>query len=72
VLLKLFADRQLIVSEDVVAFLLHHMERSFAAARRLVGALDQAGLAEKRRITVKLARAVLALEAGEAASPATD
>ena len=66
VLLKLFADRQLTVSEDVVAFLLHHMERSFAAARRLVAALDQAGLAEKRPITVPLARAVLAQEAPQA------
>src|SRR6185437_6172781 len=62
VLLKLFADRQLAVGEDVVVFLLHHMERSFAAARRIVDGLDQAGLAEKRPITVPLARAVLAQE----------
>ena len=60
VLLKLFADRQLTIGEEVVAFLLHHMERSFAAARLLVAELDQAGLAEKRPITVPLARAVLA------------
>jgi chromosomal replication initiation ATPase DnaA len=66
VLLKLFADRQLTVGEDVVAFLIRHMERSFAAARRLVAAVDQAGLAEKRPITVPLVRAVLAQEAGQA------
>jgi len=59
VLLKLFADRQLAVGEDVIVFLLNHMERSFAAARGLVGALDRAALAAQRRITVKLARAVL-------------
>jgi chromosomal replication initiation ATPase DnaA len=59
VLLKLFADRQLAVGEDVVVFLLHHMERSFAAARRIVAALDAAALAARRRITVKLARQVL-------------
>jgi chromosomal replication initiation ATPase DnaA len=59
VLLKLFADRQLAVGEDVVVFLLHRMERSFAAARRIVAALDAAALAAHRRITVKLARRVL-------------
>jgi chromosomal replication initiation ATPase DnaA len=62
VLLKLFADRQLSVGEDVVVFLLRHMERSFAAARRIVAALDQAGLAEHRRITVPLARQILEQE----------
>jgi chromosomal replication initiation ATPase DnaA len=62
VLLKLFADRQLAIGEDVVAFLLRHMERSFAVARRVVDRLDHAGLAEKRPITVPLARAVLAEE----------
>jgi chromosomal replication initiation ATPase DnaA len=62
VLLKLFADRQLEVGEDVVVFLLRHMERSFAAARRVVAALDHAALVARRRITVPLAREVLAAE----------
>jgi len=62
VLLKLFADRQLDVGEDVLVFLLRHMERSFAAARRLVAALDRAALVARRRITVPLAREVLASE----------
>lgn len=62
VLLKLFADRQLAVGEEVVVFLIRHMERSFAAARRLVAALDQAALAAQRRITVPLVRDVLARE----------
>jgi chromosomal replication initiation ATPase DnaA len=59
VLLKLFADRQLAVGEEVVAYLLLRMERSFAAARRTVAALDQAALAAQRRVTVALARQVL-------------
>jgi chromosomal replication initiation ATPase DnaA len=62
VLLKLFADRQLGVGEDVIVFLLRHMERSFAAARRLVAALDRAALIAHRRITVPLAREVLTAE----------
>ncbi len=59
VLVKLFADRQLRVGRDVVSYVLSRMERSFAAARELVDALDRAALAEQRNITVPLARAVL-------------
>jgi chromosomal replication initiation ATPase DnaA len=59
VLLKLFADRQLAVGEDVIVFLLHHMERSFAAARSVVAALDRAALVAQRGITVPLVRQVL-------------
>ncbi len=60
VMIKLFADRQLRVGADVVRFLMPRMERSFTAARTLVGALDRAALAGRREITVPLARAVLA------------
>ena len=58
-LVKLFADRQLRVGQDVVAFLLTRMERSFDAARRMVAAIDEAALAERRNITVPLVRDVL-------------
>lgn len=58
-LVKLFADRQLAVGPEVVRFLLARMERSFAAARRLVAALDRAALESRRGITVPLARQVL-------------
>nr|WP_158048027.1 DnaA/Hda family protein [Skermanella pratensis] len=60
ILVKLFADRQLRVGADVVSFLVTHMERSFDAARRLVADLDAAALAARRRVTVPLARRVLA------------
>ncbi len=59
VVVKLFADRQLRVDSDVVSFMLPRMERSFDAARRVVAALDAAALAERRNITVPLARRVL-------------
>ncbi len=58
-LVKLFADRQLRVDEAVVTFLLTRIERSFEAVRRVVEAIDAAALAERRKITVPLARAVL-------------
>jgi chromosomal replication initiation ATPase DnaA len=62
-LVKLFADRQLAVSEEVVLFLVRHMERSFEAARHLVAELDAAALRDHRGITIPLARAVLRLRA---------
>jgi DnaA regulatory inactivator Hda len=58
-LVKLFADRQLVVGEEVLSYLTLRLERSFEEARRAVAALDEAALAEHRRITVPLARRVL-------------
>jgi len=59
VLVKLFADRQLRVAPEVVRFLTARIERSFAAARAAVDALDSAALADRRAITVPLARELL-------------
>jgi DnaA regulatory inactivator Hda len=59
VLVKLFADRQLKVSEEVVTYLLGRIERSFAAALGVVAAIDRASLAERRAVTVPLVRGVL-------------
>ncbi len=58
-LVKLCRDRQLAVGEEVLRYLLARMERSFAAARGLVAALDRASLAEGRAVTLPLARRVL-------------
>ena len=60
VLVKLFDDRQLRVSEALIAYLASHIERSIAIARDIVAALDQASLSGKRPITVPLATKVLA------------
>jgi len=59
VLVKLFADRQLSVGGEVLSYMLARMERSFAAARALVAALDRHALAARRRITIPLAREVM-------------
>jgi len=61
VLVKLFADRQVTVAADAIAYLVTRIERSFAAARAAVAALDAAALAEKRAITTPFARRVLKL-----------
>jgi chromosomal replication initiation ATPase DnaA len=60
VLRKMFEDRQLSVGEDVIVYLLSRMERSFAAARAVVVDIDRLALAERRQVTVHLARIVLA------------
>lgn len=55
VLIKLFADRQIAVAPTLIPYLVMRMERSFAAARALVAALDARALAEGRPITRQLA-----------------
>lgn len=59
---KLFQDLQLQVDEDVVSFLLKHMERSFESAHFWVEKLNTASLIQKRRITIPLVRDVLRIE----------
>lgn len=59
VLIKLFADRQLAVAPNLIAYLLSRMPRSVGAARSLVAALDAAALAEGRAVTRALAAEVL-------------
>lgn len=58
-MIKQFRDRQIDLSTDVVDYLLPRVERSPAAIRALVTALDQTSLAEGRKITVALARKIL-------------
>jgi len=58
-LTKRFADRGLKVSDEVIQWLVLRLERSFAAAGHAVEALDALSLAERRDITIPLARAAL-------------
>ncbi len=59
VMVKLFADRQLAVDENLVGYLLSRIERSFAAARAVVGRLDQEALRRKRPVNRALAAELL-------------
>ncbi|WP_299045545.1 DnaA/Hda family protein [uncultured Tateyamaria sp.] len=59
VLAKLFADRQLAPRPDVIPYLVTHMERSFAAARRVVADIDADSLARQKPVTRALAAACL-------------
>ena len=59
VLIKQFADRQLKVSPEVIAYILRNMERSFSAASFIVRRADELSLEKKRAITIPLVRQVL-------------
>lgn len=59
VLVKLFADRQLIVPPALIPYCVGRMERSFAAAQALVAALDAKALSSGRKIGARLAAEVL-------------
>jgi chromosomal replication initiation ATPase DnaA len=59
VLVKLFADRQLVVDEPLIGFILKRIERSFAAARAAVNRLDQEAMRRQRPLTRALAGELL-------------
>ncbi|MBL9057763.1 MAG: chromosomal replication initiator DnaA [Rhodobacteraceae bacterium] len=59
VLVKLFSDRQIVVPPNLIPYLVLRMERSIAAARALVAALDARALAGGRAVTRALAAEML-------------
>ncbi len=59
VLVKLFADRQIDPPETLIRYLLPRIDRSFAAARKIVAALDETALAEAKPVSRDLARQIL-------------
>jgi len=60
IILKQLSDRQLHAGPGVVQYLVARMERSAETARRVVAALDQRALSERREIDRRLAADVLA------------
>jgi chromosomal replication initiation ATPase DnaA len=59
VLVKLFADRQIAVEQDLIAYLLPRMERSLGSARELVAKIDAAALAAGKPATRAFVSALL-------------
>ncbi len=60
VLVKHFADRQLLVEPHIVNHIALHMERSMEAAQEIVTQIDHLALASRRKVTRALAAEVLA------------
>ncbi len=50
-LVKMFADRQLQVDENVISYMIKRMERSFESARWLVQEIDEQALSSRAEIT---------------------
>lgn len=55
-LIKLFMDRQINVSPEIITYLLKNMQRSFSYARKIVAEIDMLSLAEKRAISTTLVK----------------
>lgn len=60
VIIKQFSDRQIMLSEKVLSYIIKNTERSFAAIRKLVRAIDQISMAEKKKITIAIVKRALA------------
>jgi chromosomal replication initiation ATPase DnaA len=67
VLVKLFADRQLVVEPHVIGHLALHLDRSMKAAIDIVATCDRLALARQRRVTRAIAAEALAEIAGDQA-----
>jgi chromosomal replication initiation ATPase DnaA len=72
VLFKHFADRQLRVSPDVIAYVTRRIERSFTAAEGLAARLDSASLSGGRRVTIPLARRIFKELGDQLPSPGSE
>ena len=72
VLVKQFADRQLSVTPEMIAYLIRRLERSFAAAADIVARLDAAALRDGCAVTIPLARNLLAQGGNQPFPPASD
>ena len=59
VMLKMLSDRQLRAPQEVIAYLLTRMDRSFAAASALVVCLDSLTAGGRNPLTIPMARAAL-------------
>lgn len=59
VIVKLFADRQLLIDDKLVLYIVNRMERSMRAAQKIVESLDHLALARGTRITRTLAGEVI-------------
>ena len=56
---KYFAERQLLAPPAMLRYLVRRMERSFEAVETIVAALDRRSIADKKPLSIGLARLVL-------------
>ena len=59
-LVKLFMDRQITPSPELLNFLINHIQRSFSYTRKVVEEIDNISLAKKRAISIAIAKEAIA------------
>ena len=59
-LVKLFMDRQITPSPELLGFLLKNIQRSFSYTRKIVEEIDNISLAKKRAISISIAKEAIA------------
>ena len=55
-LVKLFMDRQITPSQELINYLLKNIQRSFSYTRKVVEEIDNISLAKKRAISIAIAK----------------
>lgn len=55
-LVKLFVDRQIMPSPEIISYMLANMLRSFEFARKLVAEIDNISLARKRAVSIPIVK----------------
>ena len=55
-IMKLFMDRQIAVSDEVINYMVINMQRSFSYAHKLVEEIDNISLSYKRAISVPIVK----------------
>lgn len=59
IIVKLFNDRQITISPEILRYILPRMDRSFDAARSLVEQADKLALSKKQGVSIPLIRTIL-------------
>ena len=58
-LVKLFMDRQINITPEIINYILANMQRSFAYAKKLVAEIDTISLAQKRAVSIPIVKEAL-------------
>lgn len=58
-IVKLFSDRQIMVSPEIINYMLNNMQRSFSFARKAVAEIDNISLARKRAVSIPIVKEAL-------------
>lgn len=64
-ILKLFTDRQIMLTPELIEYIVANMQRSFAYARKLVDEIDRISLSRKRAVTIPIIKDAMEVIASE-------